>query len=114
MLEIIASWESIDTEERKTWRNAANQFRLPYWDWARTKAIPSICRDAEINILMPGNQPQKQVTNPLAKFRNPKNVAMGDPSMKENAIQDDKDVAEGSHILPVSNTKVYRISTEDS
>ena len=118
MLEILASWGSIDAKERDIWLDAANRFRLPYWDWARTKAIPSICRDAEIEVLMPGNRPQLKITNPLTKFRNPKldrqgmTVAMGDLSMGENRIKDDKNVKKGSHILPVSITKAYRLSAE--
>ena len=118
MLEIIASWKSIDTKEKTIWLDAASQFRLPYWDWARTKTIPWICREAKIDILMPGNQPQQQVNNPLVEFRNPKldnqgeNVAMGDPSMKHNRIPDDEDVKKGSPALPVSITNPYCISTE--
>ena len=123
MLETIASWTSIDAKEKDRWLDAASRFRLPYWDWAQTKTIPRICREAKITIHMPGNQLKQQVNNPLVAFRNPKldsqgkNVAMGDPSMGHNAIQDDKDdkdVNEGAHILPVFITATCFISTEIS
>ena len=120
MLEIITSWGLNDRHEEDIWRNAASLFRLPYWDWARKNtisSIPQICTLEKIEIVMPGGQ-DLLFSNPLICFRNPKldkegkNVAMGDPLMEENAIEDDTDVPEGSHILPVGVTYRHDMDTE--
>ena len=95
MLEIVTSWE-LDQKQKDIWCNAANTFRLPYWDWANPKrvGIPEICNLDNIEVAMPSDGLQK-IANPLWGFRNPKldssgkNVAMGDSSMKDNAIKDD-------------------------
>ena len=101
MLEIITSWK-LDQKENDIWCNAANLFRLPYWDWANPKrvGIPGICNPDTIEVVMPGDGHQT-IANPLWGFRNPKldssgnSVAMGDSSMGENAIEDDADLPVG-------------------
>ena len=115
MEKLINDWQLADPAVEKIWRQAASQFRLPYWDWARKQeyaknfAIPQICTLEYIEIPMPSGG-IVSVPNPLVSFQNPKtdskgdHVPMGDPLMKENAIQDDTDVAPGTDILPVSAT----------
>jgi hypothetical protein len=110
MQDIIEGWHLTDSKEEATWRDAANQFRLPYWDWARRQeyaqnfAIPQVCTLDVIDIIMPGGK-TTTIPNPLVEFRNPKvdskgnHVTMGDPSMGPNAIKDDTD---GTEPLPVS------------
>ncbi|OCL09390.1 Di-copper centre-containing protein [Glonium stellatum] len=111
MGDIITSWNLSGAEE-KTWRTAASQFRLPYWDWARKQdywknfAIPQVCTLDYIDVTLPGGQ-KKSIPNPLVGFTNPmqidgKNVAMGDPAMGPNAIKDDTDVPDGWEPLPWS------------
>jgi hypothetical protein len=114
MLEIIQEWR-LDPEEEEPWRNAATQFRLPYWDWARKQeysqnfAIPIVCTLETIDIIVPGGK-TIQVANPLVGFQNPmvnskgEHVVMGDPSMKENAIKNDPILPPppGTETLPVS------------
>ena len=121
MIQMIHDWKLSDLEEEEIWRKAANQFRLPYWDWARKQeytgnfGIPQVCTVDSINIIMPGGQ-SKPFPNPLIKFQNPSNVAMGDTSMKANAISDhdpNKNKAPNDpniyNILPVSVAEDPRI-----
>ena len=68
-----------------------------------------------VNIVMPGGL-SKPLPNPLIKFSNPGNVAMGDKSMKEYAIKDhdpnkDKDPKDPTiyNILPVSVAEDFRV-----
>ena len=104
MIGLIKNWQ-IKEDERKIWNDAASQFRLPYWDWARKQTdtgsfgVPNICAYDTWNIEKPGGG-QENIANPLVKFSNPKKVAMGDPSMGINAVKDDKD--DPNLILPVS------------
>lgn len=106
MGDLIASWHLSGAEEQ-TWRMAASQFRLPYWDWAQKQvywknfAIPQVCTLEDIDVILPGNQ-TKTIPNPLVGFTNPTQVPMGDPSMGPNAIKDDTDVPSGWAPLPVS------------
>lgn len=108
MGDLIDSWHLSGAEE-ETWRMAASQFRLPYWDWARKQdysknfAIPQVCTFDCVDVTLPGDQKQT-IPNPLVGFTNPtqiggRNVAMGDPVMGSNAIKDDTAVPPA---LPVS------------
>lgn len=108
MVKIVDSWGLKEEDKtRKLWLNAAKQFRMPYWDWARRGptgefGLPSICTADVIQIVMPGND-YMAYDNPLTKFVNPSGVAMGDESMGKNAIKDDFDVKAGWLPLPVSS-----------
>ncbi|KAK4696632.1 hypothetical protein P7C71_g1311, partial [Lecanoromycetidae sp. Uapishka_2] len=103
MLELISKWP-INDREKETWRAAASQFRLPYWDWAQKQVytgdygLPQICTQDTWNIVKPGaNGAKEPFDNPLTGFINPKkdslgqSVPMGDKSMGPNAIGDDQD-----------------------
>lgn len=96
MKDIIESWR-LPSKEKQIWLDAANQFRLPYWDWARkqtyigTFGLPELFTQEVVKILRPDGTYDDNYTNPLWKFQNPKgpNVPMGDPSMGKWAIKDD-------------------------
>ena len=125
MNSIIDNWKISDSNEEGKWRKAANQWRLPYWDWAIPQpyinnfGVPKVCTYEEVTISMPYGK-TRTITNPLKQFSNPKKdagglpVPMGDPSMGENAIKCD-DPNQGLkhprkpryHILPVS--KIERL-----
>lgn len=105
MLDLIDEMR-IDDQERKIWLTAANQFRLPYWDWARKQAyladygIPQICALPFWPIVKPGTDGKTEnFVNPLTGFTNPmkdssgQSLAMGDPLMGNNVIQDDQDTS---------------------
>ena len=119
MLGLIEDWHKtlhLDPQEEDTWRGAASQFRLPYWDWARKQAyaqdfaIPQVCTWDTVDIIMPNGQKKKDFPNPLVKFRNPplkdgKIIAIGDELMEKNKMKDDDPRDKNHpnlHILPVS------------
>ena len=65
MLGLIVDWHKtlhLDPQEEDTWRGAASQFHLPYWDWARKQvyaqdfAIPQVCAWDTVDIIMPNGQ----------------------------------------------------------
>ena len=118
MNSIIDDWKLSDPNEEAMWRNAANQWRLPYWDWAVPQpyindfGVPKVCTFEDVTISMPYGKSQT-IANPLKKFSNPKKdanghpVPMGDSSMGVNAIPDDDPNKSNTreppyNILPVS------------
>ena len=120
MLDIIRVWKEdnlfADPDEEALWNNAVKLFRLPYRDWARKQeyvanfGIPQICTLETVSIAAPGGKVDKDFLNPLIRFRNPKNIAMGDASMGEYAIEADDPNDSGTdkyHILPVSRTNPF-------
>lgn len=78
---------------------AAEQWRLPYWDWAMKKPIydtdpvwydydvPQLIRLEAVKIRVPGGF--KWVKNPLYAFRMPKNAPMS--SGKVSHVEETKD-----------------------
>lgn len=127
MNSIIDNWKLSDSKDEEKWREAANQWRLPYWDWAIPQpyinnfGVPEVCTYEDITISMPYGKTQT-IENPLKQFSNPKKdaggsrVPMGDPSMGVNAIKyDDPNVGitpprtPRYHILPVSKIKRLKI-----
>lgn len=52
-----------------TYRTAANNFRIPYWDWASTPAMPDIVNKPIVLITTPTGA--RNVTNPLYAYRFP-------------------------------------------
>ena len=64
---------------KTAWREAADSWRLPYWDWAsqNTTRFPAIARNPKIEIDTPA-YPSKSYCNPMYKFVMPKSEKMGD------------------------------------
>lgn len=93
MLQIIAQ-SGLSAADQEPWTTAAQQWRLPYWDWAVKQdylspsnyGVPEVFTQQSVTIL-DFNGSQIQVDNPLWRFVNPRNVAMGDPSMKNLGIR---------------------------
>lgn len=110
------SW-GLEQDEIEIWCNAANLFRLPYWDWANPNRIgtPDICQTENIEVIMPGGGFEIMV-NPMWGFRNPKldkfgnNVAMGHYLMGDNAIDDD--AADPKNPLPVGVSPQMKVFTQ--
>src|SRR5579871_2931917 len=78
----------IPTSEQETWTAAAQNWRLPYWDWAASynqASLPILLTSETITISKPGNT-TASVPNPLVRFSNPNGLAMGDPKMKDLRI----------------------------
>ncbi|KAI1390406.1 uncharacterized protein F4822DRAFT_401841 [Hypoxylon trugodes] len=77
MLEVISTDLTFNSaEEKKAWIKEANQFRLPYFNWARPKnfEIPHIYTINNIKIRVPkshdgSNIPPELIENPLYRFQ---------------------------------------------
>ena len=75
----------VDDSNRDQWTNAAQTWRLPYWDWAMKKPdqstgsasynIPQIFQNAQIRITIPSGP--MTVDNPVYKFTMPNQQTMG-------------------------------------
>lgn len=72
---------------------AANQFRMPFWDWASKKPndageynydVPKLVRLHEVEVRVPGGT--SKIRNPFWQFSMPEGMAMGDPQLRSNAI----------------------------
>ncbi|KAJ5729093.1 uncharacterized protein N7483_003601 [Penicillium malachiteum] len=93
MLTIIV--RDIPENKRGLWKDAAKEWRLPYWDWASKQAyindygLPQIFTKERIDILdIVNDDPPTMVNiiNPLSRFANPTGVAMGDKKMGEFSL----------------------------
>jgi tyrosinase len=96
MLSLIE--KNVPPERRKPWEDAAKEWRLPYWDWALkqpyidNQGVPEIFTKDRIDVIdfLDNNPPTMgNIPNPLARFRNPMGVPMGDSSMREFALTGD-------------------------
>lgn len=72
---------------------AANAFRLPFWDWACKKPgengeynydVPKLVRLHEVEVRVPGGT--SKIKNPFWQFSMPDGMSMGDPQLRANAI----------------------------
>ena len=83
-------------DEKPIWEFSANNWRLPYWDWAQDTKVPELVRIPTVPIRISStNEVKTPVTNPLNKFTMPGDLPMGDESWGPNRIN----FADG---LPVS------------
>ena len=81
-------------EDQKELKDAADQWRFPFWDWASKKPqpggappnydIPLIIRDEYVEVRTP--EGHGNVKNPFWAFRMKDGVAMGDPKLGANAV----------------------------
>lgn len=79
---------TIPSSEQATWTAAAQNWRLPYWDWAASyneASLPVLLTSENITISKPGNK-SESVHNPLVRFSNPSGLAMGDAKMRDLRI----------------------------
>ncbi|KAF5594587.1 uncharacterized protein FSUBG_9407 [Fusarium subglutinans] len=77
MKEIIAEW-GLDSADAAEWQEAADAWRLPYWDWARKQkyndkySLPLILTFKVVTVYPPDHpKGLTGVTNPFYEFKNP-------------------------------------------
>lgn len=72
--------ETVPESLKQEWRDAARQWRLPYWDFAKTSgphatgplSLPVLCGLANVVILNPANpETPIELPNPVYKYRAP-------------------------------------------
>ena len=62
--------------ERKVWHDAADTWRLPFWDWAANPKVPNLAMSEEVTVTAPPGVTVR-MENPLYKFRMPNDKTMG-------------------------------------
>lgn len=84
MKDQIKDW-NLEPAQAAEWEKAANEWRLPYWDWAgeqatRKNKLPIIFETEEITVYPP-NTPrgETKVENPFWDFKNPMKDDNGNP-----------------------------------
>ncbi|MCJ1461686.1 hypothetical protein MMC07_000284 [Pseudocyphellaria aurata] len=113
-------------------RYAAQQWRLPFWDWASKKPVesvydpdghgdhdydvPQLVRLESVEIRGPAGW--KWVKNPLYVFRMPKGISMGDAGVKTGKMKDCKATSRypptNEKGLPISGTFIDGYQDNDS
>ena len=85
MEQIITSW-NLTGDEQQEWMNAAQTWRLPYWDWARKQAsatsytLPFVLAQSTVTIFPPPSASisnTNSYNNPAWKFSNPEKDSNG-------------------------------------
>lgn len=90
MVQLISE-SGLSADDQQQWTSVAQQWRLPYWDWAIKQkylgnyGIPQIFTQQTVTIL-DFNNARIQVSNPLWTFDNPLGIPMGSSSMGKVAI----------------------------
>jgi hypothetical protein len=88
MLKIIEEFKIRDPTEKALWSYAADRWRLPYWDYAATPAIPEIAAIETIDVIMPGGDSKTYNPNPMWTYRIATKKPMGDDAMGVWAIKE--------------------------
>lgn len=59
---------NVPKDHQDQWQDAANSWRLPYWDWAADPDVPAVVRQRDLSIMGFDNKTQESITNPLYQF----------------------------------------------
>ncbi|KAI8262176.1 Tyrosinase [Colletotrichum sp. SAR 10_77] len=57
-----------DPTAKAQWLQEANNWRMPYWDWAATPYVPTVVRDSTISVIQPDGTMSGPAWNPLYQF----------------------------------------------
>jgi hypothetical protein len=61
---------------RPEWKEAADGWRLPFWDWGVTTSVPDLCKYPYIFVPTSDGTGEENIPNPLFQFRMPNNQPM--------------------------------------
>ncbi|KAK4862915.1 hypothetical protein LT330_010745 [Penicillium expansum] len=61
---------------RPEWKEAADGWRLPFWDWGVTTSVPDLCKYPYIFVPTSDGTGEENINNPLFQFRMPTNQPM--------------------------------------
>ena len=84
MQEQIEKWSYL-RQDKAAWVQSANNFRLPYWDWARAQSynkkfsVPEVLTLTEVIVEPPDQERSKTMLNPFWEFENPQKDGSGEP-----------------------------------
>lgn len=88
MINQINKWDEqgrFRNEPKQDWIEAADNWRLPYWDWAREQtyiskfAVPEVLTLVKVKVQPPGDLDVTYIWNPLWEFENPMKAPTGEP-----------------------------------
>jgi hypothetical protein len=79
MIEVIIP--SFPRDQRSVWEEAAHAWRLPFWDWATTTSVPSLCKNPTVVVPTADGKGEESIPNPLFQFRMPTNKPMSSAGM---------------------------------
>lgn len=63
------------------WEEAANSWRLPFWDWGLTSSVPDLCKYPTYPVPTKDGKGVEIIPNPLFQFRMPDNKPMATQGM---------------------------------
>lgn len=85
-------------EEEAGWRELADSWRLPFWDWARNGRVPDLAKYPTITVPNPKGG-VKRINNPLFQFRMPTDKPMRSEGVgTENTWADDAEQEEYKNV----------------
>ncbi|KAI9370619.1 common central domain of tyrosinase-domain-containing protein [Aspergillus egyptiacus] len=70
-------------EARAEWEQAANAWRLPFWDWGLTTSVPELSKYPTTVVPTPDGKGEERIPNPLYQFRMPNNKPMSAHGMDD-------------------------------
>ena len=71
--EIVPKFPS---DQRPAWEEAANAWRLPFWDWGTTTSVPDLAKYPTIHVPTTDGKGEESIPNPLYQYRVPTNEPM--------------------------------------
>jgi len=63
-------------DDRAEWQEAAENWRLPFWDWATQNSVPELCKYPTTLVPTADGLSEESIPNPLYQFRMPNNKPM--------------------------------------
>lgn len=61
---------------RPEYKEAADGWRMPFWDWGMTTSVPDLCKYPCILVPTSDGTGEENISNPLFQFRMPTNQPM--------------------------------------
>jgi tyrosinase len=78
-------------DHQASWRQHAESWRLPFWDWARTGRVPDLAKYPTITVPRPEGGSMR-IDNPLFQFRMPTDKPMRSEGVgTENTWENDSE-----------------------
>lgn len=85
-------------DRQAAWREHAESWRLPFWDWARNGRVPDLAKYPTITVPRPQGG-LVRIDNPLFQFRMPTDEPMRSEGVgTENTWQDDAEQEEYKNV----------------
>ncbi|KAL3477040.1 hypothetical protein BJX99DRAFT_270192 [Aspergillus californicus] len=67
--------------QRPVWEEAANAWRLPFWDWGVSSSVPALSKYPTTLVPTKDGKSEESISNPLFQFRMPTNKPMSTAGM---------------------------------